>query len=99
MLKIANYVHTKHAKENYKNECFNSRSFAGLLMISDALERSGYSINFASKNTVDQYDIILVSITSDCDWWAYISERLLWPKGNYKVIIGGAGVLNVRPFL
>jgi len=98
-IKIAYYVHTHHAKENYNNECFKSRSFAGLLMVGDALERAGYHIDYAGQNTVDQYDLILVSITSDCDWWAYIKERLQWPKGNYKIIVGGAGVLNVRPFL
>jgi len=38
-------------------------------------------------------------LTSDCDWWTFIEDRVKWKKGNYKVIIGGAGLLNVRPFL
>jgi hypothetical protein len=42
---------------------------------------------------------VLVSITSDCDWWPFVAERSRWRKGGYKVIVGGPGVLNVRPFL
>lgn len=98
-MKIAYYVQQKYAKANYKKECFNSRAFAGLLMVGDALARAGHQISYASAATVDRYDVILVSITSDCDWWPYVAERLTWPRGNYKVVVGGAGVLNVRPFL
>lgn len=98
-MKIAYYVQSKFAKQNYKNECFNGRSFAGMLMVGDALTRAGYEVGYTSAATVNKYDVVLVSITSDCDWWAYISERLTWSQGNYTVIIGGAGVLNVRPFL
>ena len=45
-----------------------------------------------------KYDIVLVSL-SDCDWWTYIAERIQWRKGDYKVIIGGAGLLHITPFL
>jgi radical SAM superfamily enzyme YgiQ (UPF0313 family) len=43
--------------------------------------------------------VVLVSITSDCDWWDFIAQRVRWRPGHYKVIVGGQGVLNVRPFL
>lgn len=42
---------------------------------------------------------MLVSLTADCDWWTFISERQRWRKGGYKVLVGGAGVLHVAPFL
>jgi len=98
-MRVGVYVQGSPAKANYKNECFNSRFFAGVMMVRDAIIRSGIDVGYASAATVSQYDIILVSITSDCDWWPYITERLSWPAGNYTVIVGGAGVLNVRPFL
>lgn len=98
-MRVGVYVQGSTAKANYKNECFNSRFFAGVMMVRDAIIRLGTDVGYASAATVSQYDIILVSITSDCDWWPYITERLSWPKGNYTVIVGGAGVLNVRPFL
>lgn len=98
-MKICAYVLEEHAKQTYKQESYNKRLFAGLQVVIDILKRAGYQVDFAGKATAHQYDIVLVSITSDCDWWPYINERTQWGKGNYIVIIGGAGVLNVRPFL
>jgi len=98
-MKICAYVQDGYAKQVYKTECFDVRAWIGLKVIIDVLERNGYTIEYAGKVNAHLYDIILVSITSDCDWWQFIAERLTWRKGNYKVIIGGAGVLNIRPFL
>lgn len=98
-MKICAYVPGTHAKENYKVESLEQRMFFGLHIIKDTLERAGFSVDWAGSATVHQYDIVLVSITSDCDWWPFISERKSWRRGNYKVVVGGAGVLNVRPFL
>lgn len=98
-MKICAYVQNAYAKANYKNECMDTRQFVGLKVIKDALERAGYEVEFAGIATVHQYDIVLISLTSDCDWWTYIQERLQWKKGSYKIIIGGAGVMHVTPFL
>jgi radical SAM superfamily enzyme YgiQ (UPF0313 family) len=68
-------------------------------MVGDALARAGHAVGYADRSTVQNFDLILVSITSDCDWWTYIAERSRWVKGAYIVVVGGAGVLNVRPFL
>ena len=92
-------MQSKFAKQTYSKECFNARTFAGMQVVIDILQRDGYNVDFASSATVNKYDVVLVSITSDCDWWDYIAERSRWSKGHYKVIVGGAGVLNVRPFL
>lgn len=98
-MKIAVYVLNKNAKQTYKKECFNIRLNAGISVVIDILRRQGYEVDFCSSATVHNYDIVLFAITSDCDWWPFIAERVKWQKGNYKVIVGGAGVLNVRPFL
>ena len=98
-MKIAVYVIGKNAKYNYKHESFNVRKNAGIAVIIDVLKKAGYEIDYVSAINVINYDILLYSITSDCDWLPFIAERIKWPKGNYKVIVGGAGVLNVRPFL
>jgi hypothetical protein len=97
--KICAYVQTAYAKANYKNECMDTRQFIGLRVIIDCLEKEGYNVEYAGEATVHNYDIILVSLTSDCDWWTYIAEAERWKKGNYKVLIGGAGVLHISPFL
>lgn len=98
-MKICAYVQEQYAKANYKNECLDTRQFVGLRVIIDAVERAGYTVEWAGKATVHKYDIVLVSLTSDCDWWTYIAERVRWQKGNYQVIIGGAGLLHITPFL
>lgn len=98
-MKICAYVQDAYAKANYKNECMDTRQFIGLRVVVDCLERAGYIVDYAGSATVHQYDIVLVSLTSDCDWWTYVAERLKWRKGDYKVLIGGAGVLHVAPFL
>ena len=99
MIKICAYVQGKYAKQTYSNENFNVRQWVGLQVIIDSLTRSGYQVEYAGAATAYKYDIVLVSITSDCDWWGFIAERMQWPSGDYTVIVGGAGVLNVRPFL
>lgn len=98
-MKICAYVQEAYSKSAYKNECMETRQFVGLRVVVDCLERAGYSVDYAGIATVHQYDIVLVSLTSDCDWWSYISERQRWRKGDYKVLIGGAGVLHIAPFL
>jgi hypothetical protein len=98
-MKIAIYVQSSHAKANYKQESYNVRLFAGVEVVADVLRRAGYNVGYCSEYTANKFDAILVSITAQCDWYAYIAERERWPKGGYKVIVGGAGMLNVRPFL
>ena len=98
-MRICAYVQDRYAKQTYKNECMDKRQFAGLRVVIDAIERAGYCVEWAGAATVHEYDVVLVSITSDCDWWEFVKERLAWRKGNYKVVAGGAGVLHVAPFL
>ncbi len=98
-MKICAYVQEAYAKATYKNECMDARQFIGLRVIIDCLERAGYEVEYAGIATVHEYDVVLVSMTSDCDWWTYIAERQRWRKGDYKVLIGGAGVLHIAPFL
>lgn len=98
-MRICAYVQQQYAKANYANECMDTRRFVGLRVIIDALERAGYPVEWAGLATVHTYDVVLVSLTSDCDWWPFIAERSRWQPGRYRVIIGGAGVLHVAPFL
>lgn len=98
-MKICAYVQEAYAKSCYKNECLDTRQFVGLRIIIDCLERSGYEVEFAGIATVHTYDVALVSITSDCDWWSFIGERIRWKKSDTKVLVGGAGVLHVSPFI
>ena len=99
-MKVGIYVLTKEAKQTYANECYDVRINAGMAVVRDILERAGITdIGYCGKADVQSYDVIMYSVTSDCDWWTFIAERSTWKPGKYKVVVGGSGVLNVRPFL
>ena len=99
-MKIGVYVLSKYAKQTYSKECFDVRINAGMLVVCDMLRRNGYNdIGYCSSANVHKFDVVMFSVTADCDWWQFIAERVNWQKGNYRVIVGGQGVLNVRPFL
>jgi hypothetical protein len=69
-------------------------------MVCHALRQAGIEVDYCSSATAGRYKVVLVSITSGCDWYPFIGERLAWAKTARPVVIaGGAGLLNVRPFL
>ena len=98
-MKIGAYVVTKQAKQNYISESYDVRAWPGFELILDVIRRSGQTVEYVGEATAHKYDVVLMSITSDCDWWPFIAERAMWPKSKTRVIIGGPGVLNIRPFL
>ncbi len=87
------------AKNRVKRDSHDRRAWPGFEMVLDAVRRSGRAPEYAGMATVHQFDVALVSITSDCDWWPYVAERCAWKSKPSLVIAGGAGVLNVRPYL
>ncbi|KPK46517.1 MAG: hypothetical protein AMK72_09715 [Planctomycetes bacterium SM23_25] len=95
---VAVYVQSKYAKPAYAVESYNVRAWPGLEMVCHALRAAGIEVEYCSAATVGRYKVVLVSITSGCDWYPFIGERLRW-KGHGTVIAGGAGLLNARPFL
>ena len=96
--KVAVYVQGRYAKPAYKVEFYDTRAWPGLELVCHALRSAGIEVEYCSAATVDRYKVVLVSITSGCDWHPFVAERLRW-KEHGTVIAGGAGLLNVRPFL
>ena len=97
---VAVYVQSKYAKPAYTVESYNVRAWPGLEMVCHALRQAGIEVDYCSSATAGRYKVVLVSITSGCDWYPFIGERLRWPAtARPTVIAGGAGLLNVRPFL
>ena len=79
-MKICAYVPNVHAKQNYAQESFNTRQYVGLAVVVDILRHAGYDVSYAGSATVHNYDVVLVSITSDCDWWPFIARTTRWRK-------------------
>lgn len=100
MFQVAVYVQKRYAKPAYAIESYNARAWPGLEMIIDAVRRGGIDVVHCGADTVSKYKVVLVSITSACDWFPFVKERLKWPKtAKPVVIVAGAGVANIRPFL
>lgn len=98
MSDIAILVQRNYAKPAYANENFNVRAWPGLMMIQDALQRAGYDVERCVPETAHRYKVVLVSIQAACDWYPYVRDY----RERFKetcVIVGGPGVLNVRPLL
>lgn len=99
-LKIGVYVLSKYAKQTYSKECYDVRLNAGMAVVCDVLKMAGFTnIDYCSSANVHKFNMVMFSVTADCDWWEFIAERVKWQKGDYKVCVGGQGVLNPRPFL
>ncbi len=98
-MKICAYVQGKYNKQTYSNECMDARQFVGLRIVINELEKAGYSVDYAGIATVHEYDIALVSITALSDWYSFIAEKSRWRPSECRVLVGGAGCLNVEPVL
>lgn len=97
---IACYVPTlKVAGHEFKDESFDTRQWTGLCMVKDALEQAGFEVDFCSAATVNRYRLVLASLTSDRSVWEFWRERARWAPGDYKVAVGGFGVLNPQMLL
>jgi hypothetical protein len=96
---IACYVPRHEVKGSYAKDCFDTRMYSGLMVAKDILERAGYEVDLAGAPSLGRYRLVLASLTSDCDVWQYIRERQSWPSGDYRVALGGPGVLNPQPLL
>lgn len=97
--KAAMYVQTEYAKKTYSVESYNVRMFPGSEMVIHELVKNGIPVDYCSSANVEKYKVVLVSMTSQCDWLSFCAERLTWKKGDYKIIVGGFGVLNYKPFV
>jgi hypothetical protein len=99
MAQVAIYMQEKYAKRSYKKDGFAMRLWPGVLMLKDALERSGIDVDFCDKDTVGKFRVILVSLTAPIDYYSFVAERRTWRNLEYRVLVEGAGLTNIRPIL
>lgn len=98
MQRVGVYVFTDMTKKRVtkKREAFfDGQNYIGLRYIVSQIEKDKYEICYVSKDTVNQVDFVLISLTSYYDMLNIINE-LHGKDITAKVIIGGAGASNVE---
>ena len=95
---VAVYIQQAYDRQTYSDESFGVRQFAGVHVVADALRQAGIEVDFCDISRVSEYRVILVPIVSCCDWFSFIAERVRWQGFNGVIVVGGAGVMNIRPF-
>ena len=90
---------TKGQKYSHPAACHDELLWIGAEVLRDTLSRNGVDVGYTGPATVNRNKVILVSITAAREWWQFIRERVRWPDGKYTVIVGGAGLTNIEPFL
>lgn len=89
------YQDTKRA---LADKSFDHRGWIGLSVVCDVLRRNGIDVGF-----VDAADssgkILLASVTGASGWYDLVRDLVSSGSRPHALIVGGAGVNNVRPFL
>ncbi len=84
-----------------RSTAFDVLTNAGAYVVTDLLERAGFSIGFCSPETAHEHDVVMVSMTSTYDTYHLIKAvaRLQsWRKPRrFITIAGGFGLQNVYP--
>lgn len=80
-----------------KNNSFDSLEYAGFNHIINEIDREKHTVEFCSGPYIDGYDYVLYSIIDPLE--QINLRRCLLGKENHKtrIIIGGAGLTNIRP--
>lgn len=94
MARIAFLVYAPRKKRR-KDDSFDGYGNVGALVIIDALQRHGFTVGFCSADSAHGYDVVLVSLTSTWDMYAFYAAVCgKWDNRKFVVIAGGAGMQN-----
>ncbi|MGV1048245.1 MAG: hypothetical protein ACOYD4_06950 [Solirubrobacterales bacterium] len=86
-------------KERRKDNSFDGNDNIGAKVIADVLQRAGIEVGYCAPETAHEYQVVLVSLTSTHDVFAYYQAVSLLPswqpdKRKFKVLAGGFGMQN-----
>lgn len=81
------------------NNYFDFHANAGANVVIELLELAGIGVDFCSAATAHRYEVVLASLTSTYDVFAFYKEVGLRPewtrqKRKFKVVCGGFGMIN-----
>lgn len=86
-------------KQRRDDNSFDGNDNIGARVIADVLERAGIPVGYCAPETAHQYQVVLVSLTSTYDVFAFykaVAMRPTWQPGkrSFKVLVGGFGMQN-----
>lgn len=92
-----------YTNRRYTDTSFLSRGMRGFLYVIHEIEtRLNITIPACNVNSAGLFDFVLVSLTSIYDALNFIAEtkyNKAWLNRKFKVIVGGAGCVNVRSLI
>jgi len=98
--KTAFLVYKTWREARRKDSSWDNLSQIGPYMLIDTLMRAGIKVEFCSADSAKNYELILVSLTSNYDILAFAREVFghpEWKNRKFKVAIGGFGAQNPYP--
>ena len=98
MKKVAFLVLKNFRQSGYSNDSFDGMNPFAEYVLKDTLERAGYSPEFCSVDTASNYDVVLVSLRSTPQYFAFLKAALRkWKHRDFQVIVGGQGLFHPAP--
>lgn len=79
-----------------KNLFFDAEKYYGFNHIISEIDRKENEVSYCSWKSIAEYDYVLVSLSSYYDVYNLMANLMTAQKGNAKIIVGGAGVTNIR---
>lgn len=84
-------------KQRRKNNSFDGNTNIGANVIIEVLAKAGIEVGFCTAKNAVNYRIVLVSFTSEYDFYAFYQEVYglsSWANRSFKVVAGGFGMQN-----
>jgi len=87
-------------RATHKKQYFDSFQFLGLKVIKDVIEANDMEVEYCSMANIDDFDVVLVSLIGVLDAYNLVYTFAKHGKKakdvKPKVIVGGAGITNVK---
>lgn len=89
-------------KQRREDNSFDGNDNIGAKVIADILNRHSFPVSFCAPETAHKFQIVLVSLTSTYDVYAFykaVALRPEWQRGKrqFRVVAGGFGMQNPYP--
>ena len=99
---VAMLVYERHEKARRKASHYDALENIGAHVVRDALERAGIDVAYCSPESAHKYRVVLVSLHSMHDNYNFIravAGKPYWKprRRSFRVIVGGAGLVNIYP--